>query len=336
MYRHKKGIFAIISIVSLVVLLVGCASSDGDTSSSKNSASEQMLSTTASRNVETEMSYTLNDNAAKAEEAPAEGSGESKASGGGIDAQLAIGTDGFNQKIIYTANLSMQVDDLASAATSLRNAIHQSGGYLLQFQDTKHEGEIGSSYTIKVPAAGFMSFIDRIEQIKHNEFERNIGGKDVSEEYVDLESRLKAKQLVEARLLTMMDKATKADDLLKFSQQLSGVQEEIERIKGRVRYLDNNVAFSTVELRMYQTNQTLKNKSLEKPHLGGRMSDALVNSTKVVWDAINLLLVILVGALPVLAILAVISIPIIWFYRRRKETAPKPSKPEKEQPPTLK
>lgn len=82
MYRHKKGIFAFILIVSLVVLLVGCASSDGNTSSSKTSASEQMLSTTASRNVETEMSYTMNDNAAKAEEAPAEGSGESKASGG--------------------------------------------------------------------------------------------------------------------------------------------------------------------------------------------------------------------------------------------------------------
>jgi uncharacterized lipoprotein YehR (DUF1307 family) len=334
LYRYKKGILAFISIIVLIGMLVGCASSNMDSSSSKSSELAQTQSSAAG-NFDSETSYVVNETAAMADGGPAEGNGESKESGGGIDSQLAIGTDEFNQKIIYTATLSMQVDELASAATSLRNAIHQSGGYLLQFQDTKHEGEIGSSYTIKVPAAGFMSFIDRIEQIKHNEFERNIGGKDVSEEYVDLESRLKAKQLVEARLLTMMDKATKADDLLKFSQQLSGVQEEIERIKGRVRYLDNNVAFSTVELRMYQTNQTLKNKSLEQPHLGGRMSDALVNSTKVVWDAINLLLVVLAGALPVLAILAVILIPSIWLYRRRKEKAPKQTVPDDEQPPVL-
>jgi len=330
LHRHKKGILAVISLLVLISMLVGCASADMNSSESKRTDSGQMESL-----ADRETSYMVSEVAVKDESAPAEGEVADKTNNGGIDAQLAIGTDGFNQKIIYTATLSMQVDELASAATSLRNAIHQSGGYLLQFQDTKHEGEIGSSYTIKVPASGFMSFIDRIEQIKHNELERNIGGKDVSEEYVDLESRLKAKQLVEARLLAMMDKATKADDLLKFSQQLSGVQEEIERIKGRVRYLDNNVAFSTVELRMYQTNQTLKNKSLEKPHLGGRMSDSLVSSTKVVWDAINLLLVILAGALPVLAILAVILIPSIWFYRRRKQKALKPIVPDEEQPPVL-
>ncbi|MDQ8736848.1 DUF4349 domain-containing protein [Paenibacillus sp. LHD-38] len=318
MLRHKyglgKGVFILLLLISL---LAGCSASNGNSATSDGKMAIESESAAAG-NVSSEMN---NSEAAAADSdsaAPVEGSGTTATAGGGFASETAADGNGINQKIIYTATLSMQVDELEAAGTSLRNAIHQSGAYILQFQDTKHEGEIGASYTIKVPASGFMSFIDRIEEIKHNDFERNIGGKDVSEEYVDLESRLKARQLVETRLLSMMDKAVKADDLLKFSQQLSEVQEEIERIKGRIRYLDNNVAFSTVELRMYQTNQTLENKSNEYPKLGGRMSDALVSSTKVVWDAINFLLVVLAGAVPVLVLLAIIGVPVLWFYRKGK------------------
>lgn len=316
MLNHKKGTYLWVVIVVLTLLMAGCSSANGDSGNAKGNMSAQSGST-----AEGGAAGGMNSVSNNAEEAPASSAGNSSepTSGGGFASETAAGAEGFNQKIIYTATLSMQVDELASAATSLRNAIHQSGGYLLQFQDTRHEGEVGASYTIKVPADGFMSFIDRIEQIKHRDFERNIGGKDVSEEYVDLESRLKAKQLVETRLLAMMEKAVRADDLLKFSQQLSEVQEEIERIKGRIRYLDNNVSFSTVELRLYQTDQTLKNTSLNNPHLGGRMSDALAASAKVVWEAFNLVLVVLAGAVPVAAVLAVIVIPVIWLSRRKNK-----------------
>ena len=334
MNKYKKGLCMWSVIVLLFGLLAGCSSANGDSANSKGEMSEQTGSSEAGSSAAGDMISSDNE---PVEEPAADGDATEPTSGGGFASGTAAGAEGFNQKIIYTASLSMQVDELASAATSLRNAIHQSGGYILQFQDTRHEGEVGASYTIKVPADGFMSFIDRIEQIKHRDFERNIGGKDVSEEYVDLESRLKAKQLVETRLLAMMDKAVRADDLLKFSQQLSEVQEEIERIKGRIRYLDNNVSYSTVELRLYQTDQALKNTSLKNPHLGGRMSDALAASTKVVWEAFNLVLVVLAGAVPVAAVLAVIAIPAVWLSRRKKKgkALKRVESSDEEQPPIL-
>ncbi|WP_138751926.1 DUF4349 domain-containing protein [Paenibacillus sinopodophylli] len=314
--KSSRIVSSLFVMLMALIVIAGCASSNS------NTASFEALSDSKGD------SFHLTENEAAItsaeQEAPAIQSGEAGSSdgaGGGLTADTAADLNGLNQKIIYTATLSMQVEQLDVAATSLRNAIHQSGGYILQFQDTKHEGEIGSSYTIKVPAAGFMPFIDRIEQIKHNSFERNIGGKDVSEEYVDLASRLKARQLVEARLLSMMDKAVKAEELLKFSEQLSVVQEEIERIKGRIRYLDNNVAFSTVELRMYQTDQHLTEARTEKRGLGGRMSDAIASSTKVVWEGINLLLVVLAGAVPVLVLLAIVGIPLLWLNRSRKRNS---------------
>lgn len=333
MFNHKKGFCMWVAIVVLTLLIAGCSSANGGSANSKGNMSAQKGSPAAG----SAAGDMISSDSEAAEEPASMGNGTEQTSGGGFATGTAAGAEGFNQKIIYTATLSMQVDELASAATSLRNAIHQSGGYILQFQDTRHEGEVGASYTIKVPAAGFMSFIDRIEQIKHRDFERNIGGKDVSEEYVDLESRMKARQLVETRLLAMMEKAVRADDLLKFSQQLSEVQEEIERIKGRIRYLDNNVSFSTVELRLYQTDQALKNTSLKNPHLGGRMSDALTASSKVVWEAFNLVLVVLAGAVPVAAVLAVIVIPVIWLSRRKNKgkALKRVESDDEEQPPIL-
>ncbi|OMF36964.1 hypothetical protein BK133_07030 [Paenibacillus sp. FSL H8-0548] len=319
MYKQKRAFAAWAIIVVLLGLLAGCSSANHDSAdtASRSNSSESLSMAEKEGSVVSGTSYMVDSPSDQKADAD-EGSAVNEA-GGGFAAETAADTGGLNQKIIYTATLSMQVDKLEDAATSLRNAIHQSGGYILQFQDTRHEGEIGSSYTIKVPAAGFMSFIDRIEQIKHDDFERNIGGKDVSEEYVDLESRLKAKQMVETRLLTMMETATKADDLLKFSDQLAGVQEEVERIKGRIRYLDKNVAFSTVELRMYQKDQTLEKTSVGEKQLGGRMSEAISGSTKVVWETLKLLLVVLAGAVPVVAVLVVIAVPSYWLMRRRKK-----------------
>ncbi|MGO4549110.1 DUF4349 domain-containing protein [Paenibacillus sp. 2TAB23] len=320
MNKRKNSLFSSVLVLMLALgLLAGCSSANENTAKSDGNGMTSSQSIAAKESASEAESLTLDSKADLAR--MADGTEESIAAGGGLSSDTSAELNGLNQKIIYTATLNMQVEALDAAATSLRNAIHQSGGYILQFQDTKHEGEIGSSYTIKVPESGFMPFIDRIEQIKHSSFERNIGGKDVSEEYVDLESRLKARQLVETRLLAMMDKAVKADDLLKFSDQLSVVQQEIERIKGRIRYLDTNVAFSTIELRMYQTNQTLNVERAEAKGLGVRMSDALASSTKIVWDAINLLLVVAAGAVPVLIVIAVIGIPLYGLHRKRKRNS---------------
>jgi uncharacterized protein YfiM (DUF2279 family)/uncharacterized lipoprotein YehR (DUF1307 family) len=333
--KEKKARAVWVVVVVILGLLAGCSSANSDSANSKPLADQLSKDTNGAAASE---AYVTENESSVAQEANGEALRFSIATtaGGGMAADTAVGSEEWNQKIIYTASLNMQVAILAEAATELRNAIHQSGGYILQFQDTRNEGEIGSTYTIKVPADGFMSFIDRIELIKHNDFERKIGGKDVSEEYVDLESRLKAKQLVETRLLTLMEKADKADDLLKFSQQLASAQEEIEQIKGRIRYLDKNVAFSTVELRMYQTEQSLTDAGGKNKHLGGKMADVLSGSTKVVWETLKLLLIVIAGAVPVIVVLAVLAIPAIWLAKRNKKvrSAKLPDKDE-EQPPTL-
>jgi hypothetical protein len=237
-----------------------------------------------------------------------------------ITVMPATGSDeaaGFNRKLIYRANLVMPVDDYSKAQTALRDLVALSGAYILQFSENANTGERGGTYTIKVAANGFVSLLDGLEKMSPS-LQRNVQGQDVTEEYVDLNSRLKAKQMVETRLLGFMEKASKTDELLAFSNELSKVQETIEQIKGRIRYLDQNVSYSTIELRMYQ--QTGNKPLLSDPNkltLEERIQKAWNSSLNVLVAVMQGILVFLAAAFPVLVICLLIGVP-IWVFRRKR------------------
>lgn len=329
--KQKRRSFWLLalSVVIAAVLMTGCQAADSNTAGSGDgsTASESGKAFDSKSTADMLSNSSANQSAAEGEAASNGNDNEEALAAGGASALgAAAGGETFNGKIIYSANVSMRVEDVAATGTELRELIQSSGGYMLGFSDSRHNGDIGSVYTIKVPAEGFMSFVDRLEAIPNVEFQREISGKDVSEEYVDLESRLKARRLVEDRLLSMMEKATKADDLLKFSSQLAEVQEQIEQITGRIRYLDANVAFSTIELRVYQLDQKIASAfEMDEKSLGTKLADTLTGSAEGVWKGVQYLLIFLVGALPVIAVLAFIGIPIYFIVKSRRKHANAPA-----------
>jgi hypothetical protein len=343
MAKSKKGFKGLkwsiaVAIVFSLVLASGCSSSSEDSGSNSNKANMAAANSSTNNSAVMDKAQSTSESAPAADEAA--GSADSgttaepvQQAGAGFgaselntDSSLAS-EDGMNRKVIYRSNVAMQVSDYAKAQTALKNIIHISGSYLLQFADQKTSSEFGGTYTIKVPPSSFDTFLTELEKIKSKDgvFERSIQGTDVSEEYVDLESRLKARQVVEARLLSFMEKAVKSDDLLKISGELGNVQTEIEKIKGRMRYLDKNVAFSTVELRMYQ--QTIAAPAAvqeEKPAFVERLQNAMSGSTDVIYAFLQGLFIFIAGALPVLLLLAILGIPVYYAYRsnRRRSVIP--------------
>ncbi|WP_239617374.1 DUF4349 domain-containing protein [Cohnella mopanensis] len=308
--------------VWLTLSLAACGSSNDSNSMAKvaTEADRQANTTSAS------MSFSVADSAARAEAsaAPAEAAmqdGNEVAVGGGGIGPIADANAGFGRKIIYRADLVMKVKEFKVAEEELLNIIHLGGAYVLQFSDSRNTNEVGASYVIKVPSEGFTSFLDKLQKIKNLKFEREVQGNDVTEEFVDLDARLKAKQTVESRLLSFMDKATKSDDLVRFSNELGNVQQEIEQIKGRIRFLDQNVAFSTINLRLYQSSGIPDNQeeeTVEKSGFGARISDALSGSAKVLKNAGEWLLIFIAALLPILAVVLVIGLPIYIFVRKRR------------------
>ncbi|MNC19624.1 hypothetical protein D3C75_675590 [compost metagenome] len=273
----------------------------------------------------------VQDKTTEAEAPAAEGTksgGGSPAVNGTDAAQTAEGPAGFtgsdvvaglNKKLIYHANLTMEVKDYAAAQTEVRNMVTLANGYIIEFSESTSEYEQGGTFILKVPASGFSSFLGSLEKIKNEKLQRSIQGQDVSEEYVDLESRLKAKQLMESQYIEFMKKATKSADLVAFANQLGAIQEEIETIKGRMRYIDQNVSFSTVELRLYQTDKSIADiQQKEQGPLLTRASDALTSSLHALSVMFQWLIVFLAAALPILIVAGIILVIVLWLRKKLK------------------
>ncbi|MBM7565696.1 DUF4349 domain-containing protein [Paenibacillus sacheonensis] len=317
---NRKWMAACFGLILMAWLLAGCSAANGNQNSAGDAGNgaKAVMATSDDASASEEAKSSSNANTATSDTAASSEPGAPAANSG---AGAALGessgdTDpSFDRKIVYKGNVTLEVKAYDTAQTALRNLIHLSGGYLLKFADQKTAVERGGTFTIKIPASGFDGFLSGLEKIEHLSMQSSAQGTDVTEEYVDMQARLKARQVVEARLLDFMAKATKTADLLQISTQLGDVQTEIERIKGRIRYLDNNVAYSTIDLRMYEVTEAAVTKNEANRGFADRIADAVSGSAEVMYAFLQGLIVVLAGALPVVAVIAVIGIPSYAVYR---------------------
>jgi len=186
-------LFQYLGIVFLITLIVGCSSnekSDQDYRDSNGAADEA--------GVEGEMEQ---DRANSADIAPSE---------------LTAGQS-FNatdRMVIFQANLSIEVKDYHKVETEIQEKVSILGGYLVESTIyASGQERINGNLVVKVPQASFHSFIKEVELTSIEVYERNISGNDVTEEYIDLDSRLKSKRVVEERLLGFLEQAEQTEDL---------------------------------------------------------------------------------------------------------------------------
>lgn len=320
--KGKKRIMkALLLIVSAAMWAAGCSAggSSGGSSSSAQVASDRVMEMGASGGASPAAVTDQYGNANSASPSSGGVRGES----GAAEAPAAPAAGGTfsgtaeGRMLIYTANVTMEVESYADAYTEIQNLIHLSGGYLANFSEQTNDKERSARFTIKVPAQGFDGFMQRLEQIPNTKLNRSMSAQDVTEEFVDLEARLSAKQVVEARYIEYMEKASRAEDLIRYTNELAAIQEEIERLKGRMRYLQANVDYSTIELRVYEKQTSVI--AAGGGSLGVRMAEALRNSLNALAATAEAVMVVAAGALPIVAALAVIGLPIYWFgFRGRK------------------
>lgn len=145
----------------------------------------------------------------------------------------------------------------------------------------------------------------------------NISGEDVTEEYVDLESRLKSKRVVEERLLAFMEEAEKTEDLLKISNDLAKVQEEIDQIVGRMKYLENKSDLATVTIHIEERNVSLTGE--EDLNTWERTAEQFKKSLNFLMSFFSGLVVYVVGGFPIIAIMALIGLIIYYIIRKQRK-----------------
>jgi hypothetical protein len=168
---------------------------------------------------------------------------------GSGDGQPLPDADALQRKIIYTADVELVVEQFDAVPSKVEALARRFGGYVASSTIRGSEGQPRNGrWTIRVPVARYEESLAAMKQL--GEVRRvSTDSRDVSEEYYDLEARIRNKKTQESRLLELLADATgKLEEVLKVERELSRVREEIERMEGRIRVLDDLTALTTVEL----------------------------------------------------------------------------------------
>ena len=177
---------------------------------------------------------------------------ESDAVGGGGGGETGpVGASALPQlssSVIKTASLDVQVenDGFGDALDSATGVAARHGGFVVSTTTAGEESRRGS-VVIRVPAERFEQALIELRALGRVEAEQT-EGRDVSQEFVDLESRLRNLDAQESVLLRLFDEAASVSDTIRIQQELSGVQLQSEEIEGRLRFLRDQSTFATISL----------------------------------------------------------------------------------------
>ncbi len=212
----------------------------------------------------------------------------------------------IERKLIKEGNVEFETDDLAATRRNIYQAVEKYKGHIASDQEFKSPDRISHTITARVPAGQFDAMMsEATEGIKQFD-NKTINIRDVTEEFVDVEARLRTKKELENRLLELLKQAKTVSEILEIETQLGTLRSDIESIEGRMKYLGNQVSFSTLSLTFYQ-------EVPKTTAFGRQFSEGIRNG----WQNLVWFFVGLVNIWPFVLIVAGI---VLWLriYRRRK------------------
>lgn len=150
-----------------------------------------------------------------------------------------------NRIIVRTVDMGIIVPDVSRAAEEILATIRSNGGWQVSSDRSRTHR---ASLAVRVPAERLDEFVDSVRDMAEGVEYETSTSLDVTDEYVDNEARLNGLRSTEERLLEFLDRAADVEDALEVQEALAGVQVEMERIEGRLRYLSQTSAYSLVNL----------------------------------------------------------------------------------------
>jgi hypothetical protein len=219
------------------------------------------------------------------------------------------GTD-VNRLVIKNADLAIVVSDPRADMAKIARLADEMGGYVVAsnlYQSSYGPNSIEvpeATITIRVAAERLDEALTRIkEDVVKVDYETT-NSTDVTSEYVDLQSRLTAKQAAEKKLLEILDKAEKTEDVLAVYTQLQMIQTEIESLKGQIKYYEQSAALSSISVRL------IAEESTQPITVGpwtprGAAKEAIEDLIRFSQDFVDFLIYFVLSTLPALILVAI-------------------------------
>lgn len=160
--------------------------------------------------------------------------------------------EAIDRKIIRNGELTLETESPTEGLRKITAAAESHGGFVVTSEFKQNPVSPGAkpsqSVTVvaRVPSSQFAAALEQIRSSGDRVVQEKVSGQDVSEEYLDVEARLRNKKALEGQFLEIMRQARKVQDALDVQTQLADVRTEIERLEGRRRFLENQAALSTI------------------------------------------------------------------------------------------
>lgn len=233
--------------------------------------------------------------------------------------------------VIRNADLSLVVSDPKAKMEQIAAMAERMGGFVVNsnlYQTTTSAGAKvpQGSISIRVPAERLTEALTQIKADAVEVTNENIYGQDVTQQYVDLQSRLRNLQLAEQQLAEIMEQATKTEDVIQVFNQLTYYREQIEVVKGQMQYYEQAAALSAISVQLVaeETIQPIEIGGWKPQGVARDAVQTLVNFFK---GFVNFLIWLVLFVLPALILVALPVWLVVWLVRllirRRKARAAK-------------
>jgi len=232
------------------------------------------------------------------------------------------------RKIISNAELIIETSTPGDGQGKISVIAAKHDGFIVTSESRVNQGESLSkpattvTVVVRVPAAKFSEALEEIKQIGGRILLLKASGQDVTEEYIDLEARLRTKRALEMQFLEIMKQSRKISEALEVQTQLADVRTEIESLEGRRRFLENRAALSTIKITL-QTPLPLAVATTSgfRTSINTALGDGLDTATGIVLGVIHFLIVMI-------PVFLLILLPCWFLFKRLRHHIPWPKKPE--------
>ena len=218
--------------------------------------------------------------------------------------------------VIKNADLAIVVKDPEARMQQIAALAVEMGGYVVSsnlYQSYYGPNSIEvpeATIAIRVPSERLDEALERIKEGAVDIDHENISGQDVTSQYVDLQSQLKAKQAAEKKLLEILDEAQRAEDVLAIYLQVQSVQTEIEVLKGQIKYYEESAALSAISVRLI-AEESSQPITVGPWTPGGAVKEAIEDLIRFVQNFVDFLIYFVLSILPALIL---IGIPLYLVY----------------------
>ena len=221
------------------------------------------------------------------------------------------------RKIVRNAELSLETALPEEAQQKIATVAQSKGGFVVESTQSSSNARAATrdtvTMTVRVPAEKFNEALDEIRRAATRVIVETVKGEDVTEEFIDIEARLKAKKSLETQFMEIMKRANSVEDALSVQTELAEVRGEIEKIEGRKRFLENQASLSTIKIKL----QTPAVFSTESDGFFSRFKESIGRGFDAALNFILGFVAFLIAVLPFL-ILVVLPIFLIARYFLKK------------------